>query len=186
MTTPLYMRVMGDAWTGLADSLRSMHATDAVVRARGNLHIEHGRHPLARCVAWMLRLPRPSASADTRLIVTPRAKGEDWLRTFDGRRMETRQDRSGASEVAERFGLLEFRFHLQASPAGGLVYVQRGAAVLLGPVRLPIPVSWAPRVEAREEPAGPRRVRVVVCVGLPAIGTLIAYDGFMTIEETSA
>jgi hypothetical protein len=150
----------------------------------GHLRIEHGRRLAARLVAWLLRLPCASASADTRLVVTPRAGGEDWVRTFDRRCLTTWQRRSGTSELSERFGLLEFRFRLDASVTGGLVYVQRDAALRLGPLRLPIPASWAPRVEACENPAGPGRVEVEVRVALPVVGPLIAYEGFMTVEDT--
>lgn len=149
----------------------------------GRLRIERGRRLSARFAAWLLRLPRASASAETRLVVTPRAGGEDWVRTFDRRRLTTWQQRSGTSELAERFGLLEFRFRLDPSDRGGLAYVQRDAALRLGPLRLHIPASWAPRVEALERPAGTDRVEIAVRVDLPVIGPLIAYEGFMTTQD---
>jgi hypothetical protein len=176
---------MGDAWTQLAAPVRSGHATDPIVRAHGRLRIQHGRHPVARLLAWVLRLPHPSAAAEARLIVTARADGERWQRTFNGRRLETRQYEAKASELAERFGVLELRFRLEASD-GSLRYVQRDAVLLFGPVRLRIPVSWAPRVEAREDPAGQMRVRVDVRVILPRLGPLIAYEGFIEVEDTRA
>jgi hypothetical protein len=52
----------------------------------------------------------------TVLVVATRGDGEHWLRTFDGRRLEMRQYESRESELAERFGVLEFRFRLE----GGL------------------------------------------------------------------
>jgi hypothetical protein len=136
--------------------------------------------------AWLFRLPVPSIATDTQLVVTPDGDGERWLRTFDGRRMDTRQHRSGSSEIVERFGVLEFRFHMEISPTGGLVYVQRAAGFVLGLVRVSLPASLAPRVDAREEPDGPCRVTVVVRVTLPIVGTLITYDGYMVIEEPIA
>ena len=78
--------------------------------------------------------------------------------------------------------MLEFRFRLAAS-GGSLHYVQREVAFLLGPVRLRIQASWGPRVEAREDPAGPKRVKVGVRVALPGIGPLITYDGLIDVEE---
>jgi uncharacterized protein DUF4166 len=182
----LYIRVMGDAWARVAEPVRCMHTHGATVRAHGRLRVEHGRHPLARALAWVLRLPRPGAATETRLLVTHRADGDHWLRTFSGRHLETRQYHSSGSELAERFGVLEFRFRLEPSEDGGIRYVQRSVEFLLGPVRVPVPASWGPRVEAREAPAGPRRVVVAVRVALPAVGPLITYDGCMTIEDTSA
>ena len=81
--------------------------------------------------------------------------------------------------------MLEFRFHLDAS-GGSLTYVQREAAFVFGPVRVRIPATWAPRVQAQEQPAGPKRVKVDVCVALPGVGRLIAYDGFIDVEDVLA
>jgi hypothetical protein len=40
-------------------------------------------------------------------------------------------------------------------------------------------------VEAQEDPAGPTRIKVAVRVVLPGAGQLIAYDGFVDIEDLS-
>ena len=60
--------------------------------------------------------------------------GEQWRRTFDDRRLDTRQYVAGNGDLAERFGLLEFRFRLAASD-GSLIYPsgRRGADVRPGP-----------------------------------------------------
>ena len=183
-TAPLYARVMGESWTQLAEPVRCVHRTQSRTRARGHLRIAHGRHGLARSIAWILRLPRPGAGARTRLNVTARGDGEHWERTFDGRRFDTRQYESPQSELAERYGVLEFRFRLDAT-GGSLLYVQREAAFLFGLLRLPIPARWAPRVEAREDPAGPKRVKIDVRVVLPGVGLLIAYDGIIEVEDAA-
>ena len=115
-------------------------------------------------------------------MVTVGPEGEHWQRTFNGRQLKTRQYESNTSELAEQFGVVEFRFRLDPS-GGNLLYVQQEAAVLVGPVRLRIPAAWAPRVEAREDPAGPACIKVAVRVVLPGIGQLIAYDGFVDIED---
>jgi Domain of unknown function (DUF4166) len=177
------MRVMGDTWAQIAEPIRHAHTTHSIARARGHLRVDHGRHYLARWLARVLRLPRPSAAADTRLIVTARPDGERWQRTFDGRRLETRQYESNEGDLAERFGVLEFRFRLDA-PGGSLVYFQREAALRFGFARIRIPASWAPRVEAREDPAGPTRINVNVRIVLPWVGPLISYAGTIDVEDT--
>jgi uncharacterized protein DUF4166 len=183
VTEPLYARIMGDSWSQVAPSVRSLHTADPVVPAQGHFRVERGTHLLASLLAWMLRLPQSSAVADTRLVIAARGDEEHWERTFNGRRVETRQYASD-DDLAEGFGILEFRFRLHPS-GGSLLYVQREAALLCGPVRLRIPAPLAPRVEAREAPAGPKQVQVEVRVVLPGIGMLIAYGGVVGIEETS-
>jgi hypothetical protein len=178
---PLYQRLMGDAWTLIAPPIRAMHTTDGSFHVRGRFDIEHGEHAVARLIARILDLPRQGASVDTRLAVTAGAAGEQWLRTFDGRRLETRQFTPDGCELVERFRVLEVRFLLQSS-GESLDYVQRSSAIAIGHVRVPLPKVCAPHVDAREDPAGPGAIRVHVRVTLPAIGTLIVYQGLIELE----
>jgi hypothetical protein len=186
VTAPLYARIMGDCWTHVAAPVRRLHTTHSIVRAHGCVRVEHGRSRLARFLARVLRLPPPSAAAETRLLVTARGDREHWERTFNGHCLDTWQIASNAFEMAERFGALELRFRMGASAAGSLLYDQREASFLFGSVRLRIPSPWAPRVQAREDPAGPTRVKVDVRVALPWVGPLIAYDGVVEVEDTRA
>ena len=182
---PLYMRIMGDCWSQVAEPVRSVHSTHAIMRAHGRLRIRHGGHALARILARVLRLPRPDAAAETQLTVTARPGGERWQRTFNGRGFTTQQYESNASGLAERYGVLEFRFRLEASE-GSLLYVQREAALIAGTVRVRLPGLLAPHVAAREDPVGLNRVNVDVRVTLPWIGLLMAYDGPIEVEEARA
>ena len=181
----LYARLLGSSWLRVAESIRSAHASESTIRARGRLRVAHGRSHFARFLARLLRLPRASDAAETRLVVTSSADGERWLRTFDDRRFDTRQYQAGDCELAERIGVLEFRFRLEASE-GSLLFRQLEAAFLCGPVRLRLPARWAPNVEAREDPAGAHQIYVHVCVALPALGPVLTYDGTIDIEDPCA
>jgi hypothetical protein len=181
----LYARLLGSSWLQVAEPIRAAHASGPTVRARGRLRIVHGRSRLARFLARLLRLPRASDAAETRLVITSGADGERWLRTFDDRRLDTRQYQAADCELAERIGVLEFRFRLETSD-GSLLFRQLEAAFLCGPVRLRLPAPWAPSVEAREDPAGPHRIYVHVRVALPALGPVLTYDGTIDIEDTCA
>ena len=185
VTVPLYVRVMGDSWVQVAEPVRLAHSTRSITRACGHLRIQHGPHYLARVLARMLGLPRPDVAAETQLTVTASPDGERWQRTFNGRGFTTRQYASNECGVAERYGVLEFRFRLEA-PGGSLLYLQREAALMAGAVRLRLPGGLAPLVEAREDPAGLNRVNVDVRVILPWIGLLIAYGGIIEVEEARA
>lgn len=176
---------MGDTWFQIADPIRNLHATGSTTRGRGCLRVEHGRHRLARFLARRLRLPDACAAADSQLTITALDSGERWQRAFNGRRFETFQYQSNRAELAERYGLLEFRFGLEVSE-GSLLYVQREAAVRIGIGRLRLPGPLAPHVTAQEDAAGPRHVHIAVSVTLPHIGLLIAYDGIVDIAEARA
>jgi hypothetical protein len=184
-TAALYAQVAGESWARVAEPVRCIHRSLPIVHARGCLRIEYGRHSVARFLARLLRLPRPGAAAEVRLTVTAWGNEEVWQRTFGGRHLDTRQYKSATSALGERFGPLEFRYDLHETQ-GSLVYLQREAAFRVGPVRLRIPERCAPRVEAREDPAGPGRVNVHVRVTLPGVGRLIAYDGTILVEDAHA
>jgi hypothetical protein len=184
-SAPLYVRILGDAWSQIAEPIRRVHSSGSTLRASGCLRVEHGSNGLSRALARLLRLPRPAPAAETRLTVTSGPDGEQWRREFDGRRFETRQSEAGALLLAERFGVLEFRFRLDTS-CGDLRYVQREVAIIFGPVRWRLPAVCSPRVEARESPATPTSIRIAVRAGLPGVGLLIAYDGVVHIEDPYA
>jgi hypothetical protein len=181
----LYAELLGPAWLELAEPVRAAHASGPAVHASGRLRIAHGHSRAARWLAWLLRLPRASDAAATRLVVTRSAGGEQWRRTFDGRQLVTWQYRAAGGTLAERFGVLEFRFDLAASQ-GSLVLRQTDAALQWGAVRVRIPAACAPRVEARENPAGERQIHIHVCVTLPLVGPVLTYDGTIDIEDTAA
>jgi hypothetical protein len=181
----LYPRLLGASWLQLAEPVRFAHASASTIRGCGHFRIAHGRSPVARFVAWLLRLPHATDAAETRLVITSAGDGERWRRTFGDRRLDTRQYWAGDGDLAERIGILEFRFRLEVSE-GSLLFRQREAAFLWGPVRVPFPAAWAPTVDAREDAAGRRQVRVHVRVVLPALGPLLTYDGIIDIEDTRA
>ena len=177
----LYARLLGPDWLLLAEPVRCAHASSST-RARGSVRIAHGRGPVVRLLAALLCLPRPNAAAETRLVITAEDGAQRWDRTFDGRHIDTRQYETDEGELAERFGMLELRFRLAPS-GGGLIFRQVKAAVMVGSLRLPLPGSWLPIVEAREDPAGARRISVHVRVMVPAIGPLMSYEGMFDIED---
>jgi hypothetical protein len=178
----LYAQLLGASWLQLAEPVRFAHAAESTVCASGRLRIARGRGHIARFLAALLRLPLASAAADTRLVVTSRGDVEHWSRTFEDRCLDTWQYATGDRELGERIGVIEFRFRLEASE-GSLVFRQVEAAVMYGPLRLRLPAAWAPRVEAREDPAGARRIGIHVRVGLPVLGPVLTYDGIIDLEE---
>jgi hypothetical protein len=131
-----------------------------------------------------MRLPRESTATELRLEIVADGDGERWRREFGGQRLDTTQEpASDRRALRERFGLFEFTFALHVL-AGSLVHVPRTTALAVGPLRLPIPAWSAPRISAREEPAGDH-VHVAVRVDVPGVGMLVSYDGVVTIEPST-
>lgn len=186
MTLDLYPRRLGPAWHELAESVRRMHRDGADVRAVGRFQVRHGD---ARVARWLLRLTRMPPAGDNvavTLVITRDGPGERWQRSYGGFPLLSTQREWGTGGVAERFGRLELRFRLEVA-GGALVYQQLGAALCLGPWRLPLPRRLAPRVAAREAPGDPpNHTHVSVQVSSPLFGLLISYEGALAGAEVPA
>ncbi len=155
----LYPRLLGPAWLDLHPAIRWLHLTDGV--ATGRVEFRRGRGLAARLTCWALRLPSSAMRLEARLAIARDGESERWARTFGRRLLVTIQRGLPDGTLAERFGALEFRFHLRVAE-GALTYIQAGAGVMVGRLRIPLPRWISPRVEAREASAGGRGAYVRV------------------------
>ena len=185
MVVGLYPQLLGSAWNDLHESVRRLHVDTDPVQATGFFRIRHGNGRLARCLLCLLGMPPAGEAVPTRLDISPCGNGEKWLRTFGDRLVITTQQPGPPGMLAERFRALELRFRIKVN-RGALVYWQTNMALRLGPFSIPLPGWLAPRMAAREEPAGgPNRTHVSVQVVVPLVGLLISYDGIMAREQSS-
>jgi hypothetical protein len=111
----------------------------------------------------------------------PRCQTERWHRVFGGRPLVTHQSEAPGGLLAERLGILEFRFRLVAQN-GALLFRQEALALRLGALRVPLPDCISPIVAAREGPVvesdGAGDVTSVdVRVTTPSGALLFAYRG---------
>jgi hypothetical protein len=147
--------------------------------------VAHGTNAAARLFARLLGFPRPGDAIDTTLVVTAAANGnEQWQRTFAGCRFDSRQYPDGHGGFVERFGAIEFAFRRDALN-GGVAYTQTSTALVVGPIRIPLPRWCAPRISAREDVLGPRLRRVTVRVDAPVFGTLLTYTGMIDLDDAA-
>ena len=174
----LYPRLLGPVWLELHPTIRRHLTADA---ASGRFEFRRGRSLGARLTCRVLRLPSSETALDTRLAIARRVESETWSRALGHRLIVTIQRGLPDGTLAERFGALEFCFHLRVID-GALTYVQASVALMVGPLRIPLPRLLSPRVEAREVPIGERGVYVRVRISAPGIGLLISYEGCVEVE----
>jgi hypothetical protein len=168
----------------LAPSIRSFHGSRPHTLARGTFRVVRGPGRIAAVLASALRLPPANPATELRLQIVADGAGERWQRDFGGQRLDTTQEPSDDGRaLREQFGPLEFTFALHVL-AGSLVHVQRATALVVGPVRFPLPAWSAPRIVAREDPAGDH-VRVEVRIQAPGVGMLVSYDGVVTVDTST-
>lgn|SRR5215475_7880842 len=186
----LYRALMGQSFDTLDDRIRRFHTPDPYSVASGRFNVKQGRNLAARLIAWLFRLPSPGLEVPVQLKLESYREGsrivEKWSRTFNGQRLESRQFAVDDSCLAERFGLIEFRFRL-LSRNGTLVYQPAGAAIPFGSLRLPLPRGLSP---SREDYVAPSKtddaaMEISVNLNLPMVGTVVAYQGTL-IPELSA
>jgi hypothetical protein len=171
----LYARVMGSAFDRLPPLVRRLHAPVCDAGWAGEATVTRGRSLLARLIATTMRFPR-SGTFPLHVHIRAEDHGERWTRRFADQAFTSRFTRSGP-HLVERFGPLRFRFALDGDEEG-LAMRFRGWSAF----GLPLPRALGPRVEAREwEEAG--RFRLHVAVGVPMIGPVIGYDGWLRPSE---
>lgn len=170
--TPLYQRVLGDAFAALPPSVHELHMVDRKVVWRGAASVRRGTNPLARLAATLFRLPLNGDDITLTVTFTPDTEGrETWDRDFAGRRFLSVQSDHGAGVIAERVGLVTLLLR-PAVDAGALTLTLEGAR-LFG---LSLPRFVLPRVATREfERDG--RYHFDVLSHLPLLGLLVHYRG---------
>ena len=178
--TPLYPRLLGPAWRDLHPAIRRLHLMDGA--ATGRFEFRQGHGLAARLTRWLLRLPSAATILDARLTIARDTESEIWTRMFGQRALVTTQRGLPDGSLAERFGALEFRFHLRVTQ-GAMTYVQAGAAITVGRLRVPLPRWIAPRVEAREACVDGETPFVTVGISSPLIGVVMSYEGCIQVER---
>jgi hypothetical protein len=176
---PLYRRMLAGAWDDLPASLRTMHTVTTSRVAHGEADIERGAGVPARLVAALFGFPKAALAAPTSVRFEVRDGVETWTRIFAGRIMRSRQwQGAGRWEglLCESFGPFAFGLALLTGEGRLRLVVRRWA--LFG---LPLPIALAPRGDACEaERDG--RFRFDVAIGLPLVGTIVRYRGWLLPE----
>lgn len=171
----LYRRVMGEAFEALPSAVREMHEVNGDAGATGAGVVSVGGSLGARLLSRLMRFP-PTGSYPVHVHFTERNGVETWTREFGRHRFRSVLRQVGRG-ITERFGPIAFAFELP-SDEFGLRMILRGWSVF----GLPMPLAFAPRIQAREwEEDG--RFHFEVEAALPLIGKAIAYRGWLTRGE---
>lgn len=168
---PLYARVMGARFDLLPPAARAMHVVLRDGGAQGQAEVAGPTNPLAAIIARIFGFPRAGVH-DLHVDFAERDGVETWTRSFSGKPFHSRLSQKGRWLV-ERFGPFLFGFDLPSDDVGLTMIMRRW---WLGPVRLPL--ALAPRTPAREWEEG-GRFHFDVLIGLPVIGRLVHYRGWL-------
>lgn len=171
---PLFQEVLGESWNALPKALRAMHDVEGSLSAAGTAAVRRGRGPVADVVAWLFRFP-PASPATTLAVTMARIPGgERWTRHFGASAMWSTLSSGRNGLIRERFGAVSADFRL--TWRNGRLRWRLQAFRILG---IPLPAPVRPPIRAAEWVDDRGRYRFDVCLGLPAIGLLVRYRGWL-------
>jgi hypothetical protein len=177
MTSPLFERLLGDAFANLAPRVRELHGLEPSATWHGRATILRGEALLARLCATIAGLPPSLRDVPTRVAFVREGDRETWTRDFGGHPMRSSLWARGGL-LCERLGPLEFAFELSARNGENHWVTRRVRLFGL----LPLPAAWISGVHSgvrcrERERAG--RYEFLVEAALPLAGPLIRYEGWL-------
>jgi len=176
---PLYVRSIGAAYASLPGPIARLHDLTAGAVWRGRANIGGARGMFARFAARIFGFPPANADVPVSVAFTVRDGVETWHRTF-GRHafMSLQYAAPDSGLIIERFGAVAFAMEAAASVHGIDLHLRRGS--VLG---MPLPRFLWPCIVAKERVDDADRFCFDVEIGLPVIGRLVHYQGWLMPAE---
>ncbi len=172
----LYRRVLGADYREMSEAGQRLHDGN-VAHWAGRCSVEGASGKLGRILAALFALPPAGDDVPIEVEFIARDGRETWIRRVGGRTMRSLQYigvRRPAGWIVERFGPLDFDLAVPVRD-GRLELVMSGMRF----AGMPLPRFCWPSIKAVEtEEEG--RFRFDVEIGLPWIGRLVRYRGFLT------
>jgi hypothetical protein len=172
----LYRRVLGGAYEEMPTPWRALHDGGASIW-KGQCVCDPAETLVGRLISRLFQLPAAESEAPISVEFTMSGAGEVWTRRMGRRVMRSRQYigvRGKRGAVVEQFGPLTFDLDLPIEK-GRMDLVMTGAR--FAGISLP---RWCwPHIKAFET-AAEGRFRFDVEIGLPGIGRLVRYRGWLT------
>jgi hypothetical protein len=174
--TPLYRRLLGDAYAQLPEPIQAMHDLAGTLAVEGRATIARGHNLVARAIAAAVGFPPAGENVPVKVLFTRRDGRETWRRTFaDHSFTSTQEEGRGSFDrlMCERFGPFAFGLALERE-ADRLRLVVRRWSVF----GIPLPRALAPFGSAYES-AEDGRFHFHVEIKVPVIGLVVGYRGWL-------
>ncbi len=175
---PLFERALGDAFGRIPPPVRELHRPHGTTSFAGIARIDRAENFLAALMARLFRFPRAGFDVPVEVTLIQHANREIWQRRFG---------RSGFSSVlavdaatrqlTERFGPVRCILKIDCHAHG--LDMSIDAARLFG---VPLPRFLTPWTRAYERVDTEGRFTFDVEIGLPGIGRLVRYRGWLRLR----
>jgi len=174
-TDSLFERALGAAFAQMPEPVRELHRPRGTTSFEGIAQIDRAANPLAALAARLFRFPRAGVDVRAEVTLEPRGNHEIWQRRF-GRTgfSSVLAIDAGTHRLTERFGPVRCALKIECHRNG--LDMSIDAARLLG---LPLPRFLTPWTRAYERTDAEGRFTFDVEIGLPGIGRLVRYRGWL-------
>jgi hypothetical protein len=171
---PLYRRVMGEEFDIMPAATRAIHRGRPAIVAEGEAVVTPAANGVGRLVARLFGFPQKAGTVPVEVVIEARDGREHWTRFFDGRPMRSAMRKQGDGLIEEAFGAFACDMRLVARQ-DGLDMVRVGGRFW----RVPLPAVLLPVIRASERVDAEGRHLFDVEIGLPVVGRLVAYRGWL-------
>lgn len=174
--TPLYQRVMGEAFDRMPPEIQAIHSFRVPRRASGRGSVARGKDLMARLVGWLFRFPPATDDVPVSVTFDVDEIGETWIRDFGGHRFQSRLGsrlKDNQATLTEHFGLFIFDFDLSGD-VSGLEMRLSGWKCL----DFPLPRAFLPKILATER-VKDGRFHFDVAIALPWGKLIVRYKGWL-------
>ena len=173
---PLFARALGAAFGALPRVNRRIHTPDPALVLTGEADVSGAATVLGRIIARLFGMPPEAAAVPLRVVIEATPDGRElWSRVYPARVMRSIMCNpdSASRTVEEHFGPFRFRLRIDTTD-NGLALVPVSGRLWL----VPLPGFAMPRINAAESVDFDRH-RFDVTIGLPLIGRLVRYRGWL-------
>lgn len=173
---PLFRLVMGPGYERMPGATRRLHRGRPAVLSDGEAVVTGAANFVGAAIARALGFPARADQAQVRVLIESVEGREHWTRFFDGKPM--RSVMQGVSEglIEEVFGIIGVTMKLEPRVDGLDMLVVRARVGVV-----PVPRFLLPRIKAEERVDEAGRHQFNVEIGLPVIGRLVAYRGYVRV-----
>ena len=176
----VFARALGEAaFDQLPAALRRLHEGLGVVVWRGEAICDGPANPLAGLVGRMIGFPARSGVSPVEVVIDADGRRSIWRRRIGPARFKSVLSYPHpGGRIRERFGLVTVDLRLEAAPERLAYHV---VGWRLGPI--PLPRMLAPRTLTHEQIDAEGRFAFDVEIGLPMLGRVVRYRGWLTVAN---
>ena len=178
---PILAQAMGAPFETMPSLVRHIHSPAPKVELEGRVEIDGAANELGQIVARLGGFGATARDLPASVTIERAGTEEIWTRRFGSQSFASRMSATPFGGLCEAFGPIALALEAQTTQRGFTLAVKRWR---LGPIPLPRFLMPTTRAQAGMDAQG--RYNFDVWIGLPLIGRLIHYRGWLSERATQS